>query len=119
MRSSFFAALVFLIFGQFTGVPIAFASAAAAETSWGAQVAGSFSEPRAMAAYQELQKKYPAILAGQAPKIVRGIMAGGGTGSFYHVLVEAGTRAEAEDFCKRLEAAGGACVVEKMDLSSE
>ena len=71
-----------------------------------------------MAAYQELQKKYPAILAGQAPNRPRDHGRRRDRQLLY-VLVEAGTRAEAEDFCKRLEAAGGACVVEKMDLSSE
>ena len=118
MRGPFFAALAALILGQITGSPLALTSAAAVEASWGAQVAGNFSEPRAKAAYEELQNRFPAILSGQTPRIVRSVMTGGGTSSFYHVLIEAGTRAEAEDFCKRLEAAGGACVVEKMDLSS-
>ncbi len=119
MRNLLVAALLCLALPEATHGHLAWIGAAAAEPVWGAQVAGSFSEATATSAYEALQKQYPDILSGRAAKIVPGVMTGGGTGTFYHVLVPAETRAEAEDFCKRLEAAGGACVVGKMDLSSE
>ncbi len=92
---------------------------ASAETSWGVQVAGSYSEPNARTTYETLQRMYPDILAGRTPVVLRGVMVGGGTGSFYSVVIPVASRAEAQAFCAGLETAGGACVVGKTKLPSQ
>ncbi len=119
MRSLLVAALILLALPVISAHRFAFIGQAAAEPAWGAQVAGSFSEPQAMTDYEALQKKFPDILSGRAPTIMRGVMSGGGTGAFYNVFVRTQTRDEAETLCGKLEAAGGACVVKKADLPSQ
>ncbi len=90
-------------------------SAAAAE-SWVSQVAGSFSETQAMNEYHALADKFPNVFSGKDPVVMRGVMAGGGTSAFYNVVIPAPSRDDAQAFCDRLKAAGGACVVDKTDL---
>jgi hypothetical protein len=84
-----------------------------AAAPWGVQIAGNYSKAQAMADFIALQTKFSAILTTRPPMIFTGKMAGGGQGSFYEVRVPADTRDEAEDICKKLKAAGGACVVVK------
>jgi SPOR domain len=104
-------ALVLLPQGRF-----ALVGSAAAEPSWVSQVAGSFSEAQAMNDYHALADKFPNVFSAKDPVVMRGVMAGGGTGNFYNVLIPAPTRDDAQAFCDRLEAAGGACVVVKTEL---
>lgn len=82
-----------------------------ASAPWGVQVAGNWSEGRALAEYAQLQGKYAAVLGGRAPVIVRSRMAGRGSAAWSRVRVGAQSREEAEKLCARLKAAGGSCIV--------
>lgn len=78
-------------------------------TPWGAQLAGALTEQAAIAAFRRVQKAHGGVLAGLSPTILRRRMPGMGTR--VHVRIGAQTRAEAERFCSKLRADGGACVV--------
>jgi hypothetical protein len=78
---------------------------------WGVQVAGNFSLNRAMASYSLQQRRYPAILGAGPPLVVRRVNGGQGRAPFFQIRLPAPTRKTASDLCRRLEAAGGACVV--------
>jgi hypothetical protein len=80
---------------------------------WGVQVAGNFSLNRAMASYAAMQKRHPAILAGQLPMVVRAVNRSRGRAPLFQIRVPAGTRDDAAALCRKLQAAGGACVVFK------
>jgi Transglycosylase SLT domain/SPOR domain len=78
---------------------------------WGVQVAGNWSEGRALAEYSRLQARYAAILGDRAPVIIRSRMAGRGSAAWSRVRVGAQSREEAEKLCARLKQAGGSCIV--------
>ena len=78
---------------------------------WGVQVAGNFSLNRAMASYAALQRRHPAILAGQLPLVVRAVNRSRGRALLFQIRVPADTRDAAGALCRKLQAAGGACVV--------
>lgn len=80
---------------------------------WGVQVAGSFSQASAIAAYGALGKRFPDLVGDRSPMIVAGRAPGRGTRVFYRVRVPAETRDEAETFCGKLRSAGGNCIVLK------
>ncbi len=78
---------------------------------WGVQVAGNFSQSRALSSYAALQRRFPKILGDRAPLILRAAMAGRGRAPFTAIRLPAETREEAEALCRDLHAAGGACIV--------
>ncbi|MCP4381623.1 MAG: lytic transglycosylase domain-containing protein [Hyphomicrobiales bacterium] len=80
---------------------------------WGAQVSGNFSLDRATASYARLRDRYATIIGDVAPMVIRDINRSRGRAPFFHLRVPAATRDEAAEMCKRLKAAGGACVVLK------
>ena len=83
----------------------------AAWAPWGLQLTGNWSEAQALAAYRDLQKKFPAILGDRPPLVLRGAMAGRGTAAWYRVRVAETTRERATQLCAKLESAGGKCLV--------
>jgi soluble lytic murein transglycosylase-like protein len=86
-------------------------AAGAAWGPWGLQLTGNWSEARALADYQDLQKKFPAVLGDRAPLVLRGAMAGRGSAPWYRVRVAESTHERAAELCARLERAGGKCLV--------
>jgi hypothetical protein len=82
-------------------------------TPWGVQVAGNFSEARAVAAYSRLQRKHPSLLADRAPLLIRAVMRGRGSAPYTHVRLPADSRKTGEELCSDLRKAGVACVVLK------
>lgn len=85
----------------------------AAWTPWGVQVAGNFSEARAVAAYTRLQRKHPSLLGDRAPLLIRAVMRGRGAAPFTQVRLPADTREAGNQLCGDLRKAGVACVVLK------
>ncbi len=83
----------------------------AAWAPWGLQLTGNWSEAQALAAYRDLQKKFPAILGDRPPLVLRGAMAGRGSAAWYRVRVAESTRERANQLCAKLESAGGRCLV--------
>ncbi len=83
----------------------------AAWAPWGLQLAGGWSQTRALATYGELQKRFPAILGDRQPLVLKNQMAGRGSALWYRVRVAEPTREDAHRLCAKLEKAGGACIV--------
>ena len=80
---------------------------------WGVQVAGNFSQARAMASYAALQRQFPKVIGDRPPLILRSVMASRGRAPFYAIRLPADTRDEADALCRDLHAGGGACMVMK------
>jgi hypothetical protein len=78
---------------------------------WGLQLTGNWSEEQALAAYRDLQKKFPAILGDRPPLVLHGPIAGRGPAPWYRVRVTESSRERAEELCARLVRAGGQCLV--------
>jgi hypothetical protein len=78
---------------------------------WGVQVAGNFSLKRAMASFSALQRRYPAVMGGGPPMMVRKVNRSMGLAPMFQLRMPAQSRAEASALCARLQKAGGACVV--------
>ena len=72
---------------------------------------GNWSEARALASYESLQKQYPAILGERQPVLIHNRIAGRGPAVWTRVRVGADTREGAEKICAGLKSAGGSCIV--------
>lgn len=86
-------------------------SSLAPPKAWGIHLAANFSRSIALNTYKRLQTKFPSVLKGQTPTVVRELNRSFGDRPRYAVQVGADTRKEGEKFCKRLKRAGGACMV--------
>ncbi len=96
------------------GPPIVPASLMAAPWApWGVQVAGNFSQARAMASYRRLQQQFPDVIGDGPPLILRSVVTSRGRAPFYAIRLPANARDAADELCHRLHAIGGACVVMK------
>jgi hypothetical protein len=82
----------------------------AAGKSWNIQLAGNWSESKALAAFEGVRKKNPAMLGGRKPLIVRKRLAGKGA-VMKNIQIAMATREGAEQLCSKLKGAGNACVV--------
>lgn len=80
---------------------------------WGVQLAGNFSQSRALATYRNLQQRHPAVLGDRPPLIVRKRNLSFGPRPMVNVRVPAPTREAATDICRRLREEGAVCVVLK------
>ncbi len=89
----------------------ALAPAAAAAGSWSMQIASQPSEAAAKSSYQDLQRRYGAVLNGRQANIVKAEIAGKGT--FWRVRVPANSRNDAISLCESYKAAGGNCFVSR------
>ena len=77
---------------------------------WGVQLAGNFSKPLALAAFDRARARYAAVVGDTRPMIIGRLLRSRGTRPFYQVRLPAPSRAVAEQLCGRIQAAGGACV---------
>ncbi|MBN9433152.1 MAG: SPOR domain-containing protein [Bosea sp.] len=76
------------------------------------QVTSQRSEQAAVAAFKNLQKKFPSVLGDRTPDIARADL--GAKGVYFRARVgPMATRDEAVSFCEQLRAAGGDCIVQK------
>src|SRR5689334_24397325 len=75
---------------------------------WGVQLAGNFSEGRVLASYEQLRRKYGAVLGDRLPLVLR--QGRRGTPAFA-VRVSEKSRADADALCAKLLRVGGACAV--------
>lgn len=78
---------------------------------FGVQLAGNPSKARAVAAYQRVAMRFPALLAERPTLVLGSPVPGRGRGRFYRVRLPAQTLKEASLFCNRLRQAGGSCAV--------
>jgi hypothetical protein len=80
---------------------------------WGVQVAGNFSQSRALASWRAMQERHPDVLGEREPLIVRKRNRSLGTRAMINVRIGAPTREAANDICRRLRDEGAPCVVLK------
>jgi hypothetical protein len=75
---------------------------------WGVQLAGTWSEGRVLATYEQLRRRYDGILGDRLPLVLD---AQRRAPSRFLVRVSESSRKDADTLCTRLKAAGGACIV--------
>jgi hypothetical protein len=80
------------------------------EVVWAVQLIGDASETNALAAYYQLQKRYPSILGAYQPLVIQNH---GKSASWYRVRIGSNTRESAERLCSSLRAVGGSCLVQR------
>jgi hypothetical protein len=78
---------------------------------WGLQLAGNWSEAKALSDYKQLQKRFQSVLGDRAPMIIKSRMIGHGLAPWYLIRVAESTRDRAKQLCSRLESIGGNCLV--------
>ena len=84
---------------------------AGAHGPWGLQLAGDWSEARALSEFQKLQTRFPSVLGDRKAVVLRSQIAGRGSASWYRIRVAEATRERANELCARLERVGGRCIV--------
>jgi hypothetical protein len=106
------------IAGRFVSVATAVqrAEPKSAWAPWGVQVAGHWSAAKARSLYATLQRKFSALMGARDPMFVA--VRGRGMARRTAARVPMQSRDEAEDFCDRLQSAGGSCVVMKSPATS-
>jgi hypothetical protein len=77
---------------------------------WGVQLAGNFSKPLALAAFDRARVRYAGVIGETRPMIIGRLLRSRGTRPFYQVRLPAPSRAVAEQLCGRIQSIGGACV---------
>jgi hypothetical protein len=82
---------------------------------WGMQLTANWSESKAWATYRLIQKQYAALLGDREPIVIRSRGIGLGHEMRYNVRIADDDRAYLEELCRKLIAAGGACVVLEND----
>ena len=86
----------------------------AASKPWGVQIATGFDRDRALAAYSLAVKKFDSIIGQQTnPPLQPILFRSRGTSSFYQVRIGTNSRREAENLCRKIRAASGACIVKR------
>jgi len=94
-----------------TTAPSAPAPPGAPWAPWGVQIAGNWSQGKVLASWEQLRRRYVAVLGDREPLILRSRTSGMGYALRYQVRIGEDTRQGAERLCSKLLAAGGACVV--------
>lgn len=77
---------------------------------WGVQVAGNFRRAAAIRQWQRLQGRFSSLLSASEPVVSR-VRSPRGRVGIYAVRIGADSRAEADQVCRELRGAGGACIV--------
>jgi hypothetical protein len=79
--------------------------------SWGVQLVGGPSQASALASFQQLQRAYRRLLEPRQPLVIQSRV--GTNGFWYRVRIATETRAEADNLCSGLRAAGASCLVQR------
>jgi hypothetical protein len=82
---------------------------------WGMQLTANWSESKAWAIYREIQKKFATLIGDREPIVVKSRGVGLGTAMRYNIRIADDNRGYLQNFCNKLMAAGGACVVLRND----
>jgi len=78
---------------------------------WGVQVAGNFSKARTIAQFRRVQRRFSSVIGDRNPIIRRERNLSMGRRAIYQARLGAQTRREARELCRKLQAAGGVCIV--------
>jgi hypothetical protein len=88
--------------------------AASDRQPWAVQLAAHWSPKQALAAFERLRKKHPAVLADRKPTLVaEGRAAAKRQANRRRVQIAMASRTEAEQLCSKLRSSGGACLVRR------
>jgi hypothetical protein len=88
----------------------------AAVPRWGMQLTANWSESEAWATYRLIQKQYAALIGDREAIVIRSRDVGTGEGKLrYNIRIVDDDRAYLDELCRKLIAAGGACVVVRND----
>jgi len=82
-----------------------------ASEPWGLQLIGDRSETRALNDFRKLQQRFPAILGDRNPLVLKTQPTGRRSATWYRIRVAENTRDRAQELCRKLETAGGKCIV--------
>ena len=77
---------------------------------WGVQLAGNFSKSLALASFARARASLAGVIGDVRPMVIGTRLRTRGTRAFYRVRVPAPTRQAADDLCRRIRVARGACV---------
>ena len=77
---------------------------------WGIQVAGNFRRAAAVRQWQRVEGRFPALLSSYEPVVSR-VRTPRGRRGIYAVRIGADNASEADNICRKLRGAGGACIV--------
>jgi hypothetical protein len=80
---------------------------------WGALLAADFNEGRALGMFKRLKLRFPQVLDGAQPFVMRKKNLSRGSKRMAFVMMGAKTQAEAQALCAKYVAAGLPCVVRK------
>jgi hypothetical protein len=82
---------------------------------WGMQLTSNWSESKAWAVYRMIQRKFAGLIGDREPIVIRNRGVGLGRAMRYNIRIADDNRGYLEGFCRKLIAAGGACVVLRND----
>lgn len=80
---------------------------------WGVHLAANWSLSRALGQYRQIQRRFPGVLKGLDPMVLREVNYSFGAAKRYEIRIGQPDRAQANKFCGRLRRAGGVCIVYK------
>ncbi len=80
---------------------------------WGVLLAADFNESRALAMFKRLKLRFPAMLDGKSPMVIRKRNLSRGTLKMAFVMIGTKTQAEAASLCSKYGVVGLPCVVRK------
>jgi hypothetical protein len=81
--------------------------------AWGVEIATSFSKQEALDRFAQAKQSYADLLGSYDPIVVESCDLHMGTDLQYSARIGIDSRDEADALCAKLQAAGGACVVQK------
>jgi SPOR domain len=82
-------------------------------TPWGVEIAASFSKQKALDSFAEAKQTYAGVLGDYEPVLVEYCDLSLGTDIRYSARIGLESRDAADQLCAKLQAAGGACIVQK------
>jgi hypothetical protein len=89
------------------------ASSAQAAYAWGVEIATSFSKQEALDLFAQAKQDHADLLGSYDPMVVETCDLHMGTDLQYSVRIGTDSRDAADGLCAKLQAAGGACIVQK------
>lgn len=81
--------------------------------AWGVEIATSFSKQEALDRFAQVKQDHADLLGDYDPMVVESCDLHMGTDLQYSVRIGMNSRDDADKLCAKLQAAGGACIVQK------
>jgi hypothetical protein len=82
-------------------------------SAWGVEIAASFSKQEALDQFSQAKQTYGDLLGSYDPIVVESCDLHMGTDVRYSARIGLDSRDDADSLCAKLQAAGGACIVQK------